>query len=294
VIIGLLDPALFLPRPDRDVEREFGWIARACKEHAIELVAMEYWEQLWREMGRALQARLDRGAKTAVDQVRALGATCKRQVPRLNHDAAAWRAGYDQLFTMPELDASWLERMASATVQAAATRDEVVLFTRRIEGRNLTVHRVGQSTLDENTRWVLHVRPGGVGPLQIRCVHHPRNLKETWTTRLDWRLPSAGHGSRYPFCPRQNWGKGSTKVWGTRESKHCWIDRLDNAWARPNIPGGSGYHWDVFISSLALQETVGLPQINVVEFGSREGTPGHIHHEAGKKPKVSSVGWSCA
>src|SRR5262249_39297119 len=115
-VIGLLDPALFLPRSDPEVERDLDRVIRTCREHAIQLVL----------------------------------------------------------------------------------------------GRNFASHAAADCTLDEITRWVLHVQPKGIGHRQILCVHHPRNLRERWTARFDWRLPSSSDGARYPFCPPAHWWKGKT------------------------------------------------------------------------------------
>jgi len=163
-------------------------------------------------------------------------------------------------------------------------------------GRNLVRHASGGSILDENTRWILHLQPRGMGHQQVLCVHHPRNLTERWTVRFDWRLPGAQRSMRYPFCLPDAWWKWTTPVWRTLASKPAWLDRHGNGWARPNMPGGAGYHWDVYIESVTLREAVGLDQINVVAFGvpAREGEAGHLHHEpTGKAGKISQRGWTC-
>lgn len=187
--------------------------------------------------------------------------------------------------------------MEAATLRAVATGEDVVLFVRRIEGRNLHVHRAGNTTLDENTRWVLHVQSSIAGRKQILCVYHPRNITETWSTRFDWRLPRAPD-ARFPFCAPLFWWLRATPVFDTKQSKPCWIDQHGNGWARPNINSGAGYHWDVYIRNPNHVAAIGLDQINVVQFGAPagEGRPGWIHHvPTGKAGKVNEKdrGWSC-
>ncbi len=170
------------------------------------------------------------------------------------------------------------------------------MFCRRVNGRNLVIHTAGNSTLHENTRWVLHVQPSGVGPRQVLCVYHPRNLREPWTARFDWRLPTVADGARYPFCVPNDWWKGSITAFRTVASRHAWVDAHDNGWARPNINGGAGYHWDVFIHNAPAQQAIGVAQINVVEFAapSTERNPGHLHHvPSAKQAAVTDAGWSC-
>lgn len=294
-MIGLLDPALFLPRPEKQVQSDFDAILRTCNRSAVSLPMLdEYWDDLWVQLGSSLERSLSPVGKRALQEVRRLG---KRiAIPPLNQGAGSvWRRGFQQLFGSQHLGASWEERMAAASIRAASTHERVILFTRRMEGRNLVQRIAGSSTLDENTRWVLHLQPAGIGPVQVLCVHHPRNLIDTWTSRFDWRLPGA-QGARYPFCPPDFWWKGSTEAWRTISSKPAWIDRRDNGWARPNIPDGAGYHWDVFIQSVGLQQAVGLNQINVVAFDApqEEGAPGTLHHlPTAKAGKVSEVGWTC-
>lgn len=301
-MIGLLDPAFFLP-PDgpagvRDLERDLGLVIQACRKHSIELVPLEeYWPDLWRLLGRPLEHALAPTEKRPLQELWKLAKKATSHVPPLNGPPGrVWRNGFDQLFGAACLGDSWEERMASATVRAVAASDQVVVLTRRVLGRNLRRHASGNTTLDENTRWVLHVQPQGIGPRQVLCVHHPRNVSESWTARFDWRLPALADGARYPFCPPDRWWKGSTTAWRTVASKPAWLDKHGNGWARPNIPGGAGYHWDVFIDSPSLKQAVGLGQINVVEFGAPagEGSVGHLHHVPSAGAGMpTGTGWSC-
>jgi len=298
-MIGLLDPALFLPRSnDAETERDLDLVVQACRKHAIQLVPLdEYWRDLWTDFARPLERQLGPSARRALQALRRWAEAPTGHVPALTSGGdKAWRAGFAQLFGHHVLGASWEEKMARVVLRAVVADRNVVMLTRRMPGRNLVFHEAGGSTLDESTRWVLHVQPKGIGHRQILCVHHPRNVLECWTARFDWRLPSSSDGARYPFCPPHDWWKGATASHRTIESKPAWLDRHGNGWARPNIARGAGYHWDVFIQSPALQEAVGLAQINVVEFGapSSEGKVGQLHHvPAGKAGRPTGTGWSC-
>jgi len=297
-VIGLLDPALFLPRSDPEVERDLGLVIRTCREYAIQLVPLdEYWRDLWTDFARPLERLLGPSARRAVQQLRKLAEASTLYVPALSSGAGkAWCAGFSQLFGPQALGAPWEEKMACATLRAVIADHEVVMLTRRVPGRNLAAHAAAGSTLDETTRWILHVQPKGIAHRQILCVHHPRNLRERWTARFDWRLPSSSDGARYPFCPPAYWWKGATPAHRTIESKPTRLDKHGNGWARPNISQGVGYHWDVFIQSPTLQQAVGLQQINVVEFGAprHEGNPGQLQHVPDAKlGKPTGAGWRC-
>lgn len=296
-MIGLLDPALFLQRPEQDVLRDLDVVLRICTKFSISVPALdEYWPDLWSRLGSPLERALSPEGRRTLQELRRLEQRSKMVIPALTPGAGlVWRRGFQQLFSPQHFADSWEERMAAAAVRAAHTGQKVVLLTRRVLGRNLVRHASGGTTLDENTRWVLHLQPTGIGHIQVMCVYHARNLADHWTTRFDWRLPGQ-EGARYPFCPPNGWWKGSVVAWKTVSSKPAWVDRHGNGWARPNIPNGAGYHWDVFIQSGALKQAVGLDQINVVEFGApaTEGQPGQIHHiPAAKAGKITQVGWSC-
>jgi hypothetical protein len=298
-MIGLLDPALFLPRSDREIEQDVDRVILASRRYAIELIPFEeYWHDLWTTLAKPLEKQLDPAAKRSLHELRKLAKPSTEHIPPLDIDAGkVWRNGFAQLFDKEELfGRSWEDRMACATLRAIAACQTVVMFTRRVSGRNLRVHAAGETTLDENTRWVLHLQPKGIGHRQVLCVYHPRNLTERWTARFDWRLPAVSDGAKYPFCPPDKWWKASTIAHHTVHSKPAWIDNHGNGWARPNIPGGAGYHWDVMIESPALVELVGLSQINVVEYGAppREGLPGQLHYvPVPKRGRPTGRGWNC-
>jgi hypothetical protein len=189
--------------------------------------------------------------------------------------------------------------MASAALRAVESGDDVVVFTRGIEQRDIKYHRSGESTLTEITRWMLHVQSKSRGRRQILCIRHSRNITERWTTRFDWRLPCARDGAGYPFCVPEKWWLQKTLAFKTVESKPCWVDALKNGWARPSTNDGAGHHWDVFIHDQDVAKRIGLDQINVVEVGApaKEGDAGWIHHVPEKKSsKVDAKkkrGWTC-
>ena len=297
-MIGLLDPALFLPRDAIEVEQDLDLIVQICRKHNIKIVPLPgYWNDLWSTLARHLEKQLSPEAKRSVQELRKLGDQSKIKIQsRQTQAGKVWRKGFKQLFGADFFSESWEERMMLATLQALASGHDVIMLTRKVSGRNIQQHASGECILDEITRWVLHVQPKGMGHRQIRCVYHPRNMHEKWTARFDWRLPAASDGGSYPFCPPDQWWKASTQAHRTIRGKPAWIDKLGNGWTRPNIPDGAGYHWDVFIESHQLQETVGLDQINVVEFGAptTEGNPGQIHHVPKKKQgKPTGTGWTC-
>jgi hypothetical protein len=297
-MIGLLDPTLFLSRAEAEVVRDLEIVLRACREHNIELTPLrEYWPALWQELGSTLERQLSPQARRTLQAVRSAAPSSDAHIAALSPNAGgAWRRGFFVLFDGPHLQPPWTDRMALAVIRAVSHGQSAVMFCRRVDGRNLVIHRAGNSTLHENTRWVLHVQPSGVGPRQVLCVHHPRNLREHWTSRFDWRLPGASDGARYPFCVPPQWWKGSTRALRTVSSKPAWVDAHGNGWARPNINCGAGYHWDVFIQDAQAKQAIGADQINVVEFGVpvTEGRPGHLHHvPSAKQGHVTDAGWSC-
>jgi len=216
-MIGLLDPTLFDARPKAEAEvvRDLEFVLRACRDHNIELTPLrEYWPALWKELGSTLERQLSPQAKRTLQAVRSVAPSPDAHIASLSANAGVvWRRGFTVLFKPP-----WTDRMALAVIRAVSYSTSVVMFCRRVEGRNLVIHAAGNSTLHENTRWVLHVQPSGAGPRQVLCVHHPRNLRERWTSRFDWRLPTASDCARYPFCVPNQWWRGSTIAFRTVSS----------------------------------------------------------------------------
>lgn len=303
MIIGLLDPALFFQRPESEVKEDIDSVLKACRQHGVKLLPLDdYWDDLWRKFGYQLEKSLSPSCKKPLQELRKLGEKDRfysNTLPiLLPNSGKVWKDGFDQLFNISSLGQEWVKRMANATIRAVNTQQEVIIFTRKIHGRNINPHAVGNCTLDEITRWVLHVQSKTInnGRKHVLCVHHPRNITEKWTSRFDWRLPSVSDGSRYPFCQPEYWWKKSTESYRTIESKPAWIDRNGNGWARPNISNGAGYHWDVFINAHQMQQKIGLNQVNIVAFGvpATEGKCGDIYHVPEKKSsKLNDIGWTC-
>jgi hypothetical protein len=159
----------------QEVERELGLVLQACRKHSIELPPLEeYWLDLWSSLGRPLENDLAPAAKRPLQELRKLGERAVTHLPELSGSSGkVWRNGFQQLFGAASLGNSWEERMASATLRAVAASAEVVILTRRVPGRNVQVHTSGGCALEENTRWVVHVQPKGIGHRQVLCVHHP-------------------------------------------------------------------------------------------------------------------------
>ena len=292
----MLDPAFLLPRQGADADLEtradFEMLYLICRRFGVRLVPFpEYWQPVWTAFGRNLEATLSPETKRAVQEIRHHG---RNHVPATPcPDATVWRRGFQQLFSGQTLGQDYEVPMAKAVARAVATGEQVVLLSRRMEGRNLVTRVTGNVTLHENTRWLVHLSLPVSGAQHIKCVYHWRNLSELWTTRFDWRLPSHGDGSRYPFVPPDNWWKPSVNAHGTLAARPAWFDANGNGWARPNIAQGAGYHWDVFLTH-ALEQTIGLDQINIVEFGARpaEGAVGSVHHiPPDKAGHLNDVGW---
>ena len=302
-MIGLLDPAFLLPRTGQDEENkladELDLLLETCRRHSVALPPFpEYWPNLWNTLGRRLEQSLSqRRAKAALRELRKLGKASLGLIRGACAVGQVWRRGFAQLFAWSPLNGDWEQRMAAAAVRAAMIADHrVVLLVRRVPGRNVKVHSAQNTTLNENTRWVLHIQPRVLGHQQIKCVHHPRNLTECWTTRFDWRLPAVSDRARYPFCPPARWWNHETHAVRTIGSKPAWLNAQQNGWSRPNIAGGTGYHWDVHVQLPATREALGVDQVNVVEFGApaSEGRPGNLHHvPSNQRPRIKDCGWRC-
>jgi hypothetical protein len=188
--IGLLDPALFLERDPEVVVRELNSILLACYKRKVRLIPYpEYWPDLWRNLARPFEANptMTHTARAAIQQLRRIGEQHRGEVGKVGQEnlGSVWQNGFETLFNNID-GTSWTNRMAEATLRAVSTGEEVVMFTRLVDKRNLQIHRAAESTLDEVTRWVLHVQSRTAGRRQILCVHNPRNFQERWTTRFDW------------------------------------------------------------------------------------------------------------
>ena len=166
-MIGILDPALFLPRApaaEAELRFEFDLVLRACREARISIYMLEeYWPDLWRELGRTLDRGLhDQKARRALDEIRKIGESPR--ISPLSTIPGGRVYGFRQLFAdIGGFD--WTERMTRAVVRAVLSGERTVLLTRRMLGRNLQRHQVDNSVIDEPTRWQLYLHlgqwPGG-------------------------------------------------------------------------------------------------------------------------------------
>lgn len=302
MMIGILDPALLLTRPGEEdrLEVEIDVINQICRSGQITLPKLgEYWPALWQELGASLQRTLKRPrAKLALDELRSFGCA-PRAIPVLEAPPRGRMLGARHMFEIEQLSPTWLDRMTLALARASASGIPTILLTRRMIGRNLQVHQVENSRIEEVTRWVVYLSMSGGPPRAVYCIHHPRNLPPSlrWTTRYDWRLPASVDGAKHPFCPPAAWWKGAVPAVKTVESKPAFLDAMGNGWARPNINDGRGYHWDVYLSDPNLKERIGLSQLNIVGFGGPPGEkePGAIHHASQKKMGRlrDESGWQC-
>ncbi|WP_139131252.1 hypothetical protein [Pseudomonas sp. ENNP23] len=295
MIIAILDPALFDERPEDQIIPDLEEVIKICRLENVVLIELEeYWNELSSELIASCYHRLSPQGKRTIQEIQKLTQP-DNVLPRLiPQNGQVWKNGFEDMFGL--LDSSpWPTRMANAVIRAAQSENQIFLITRLKENRNLVTHRAQHSTLSEIKRWILHVQLPRIGHIQIPCLYHIRNVSIRWTCRYDWRLPAKedSHG-RYPFAPQQPWWKNATQAFRVSNSKHCWVDHLDNYWARPNITNGSGYHWDVYITNQKIAERIGLNQINIVEHGNigPEGEPGEIHHTPGdKRPHLKDRGW---
>lgn len=292
-MLALIDPALLEVRPEWEVAEELGQVLHLCRHHHVTVPSnLSYWDPLWADLGARMERQLQPGgqAQRALRELRKLGRPVAGLPATPQHRVLVW--GFTPQARGGLFSGDWPERMAEAAVRTALTQQRVILLVRRVPGRNLIVHRHAAITLDEITRWKLYVRPPTLGPVAIDCCSHPRHLEVPWTIRMDWRLPDQG---RYPYCAPQRWKSAQTPVFVTSKSRPAWVDALGNEWARPNIQGGAGYHWDVYVN--ANQESrLGLGQLNVVAFGGppSESAPGSIHHmKAAKRAHFKDRGWTC-
>ena len=102
-MIGLLDPALFLPRDTKEVQRDIDLIIQICRKHNIRLVPLsEYWNDLWSILARPLEKQLSPEAKRSLQELRKLADISNIEIIKLQCLAGkVWRRGFDQLFGSP-------------------------------------------------------------------------------------------------------------------------------------------------------------------------------------------------
>lgn len=309
-MIALLDPALFLrpgnageplsPIVEDELEKQLVGVLAACKAAEARLANIDgYWDELWSDIIGPLERRSRKlDTKKRFQELRKAG------VPFLGLPAAAPRTrvwGFRQMFGgLPGVSPGWDDRLATAAARLLASQRELLLLTRLVEGRNLNT-RSGKthSVIAEITRWRVSVHlPGTQRSVHIPCVRSEQQITREWTTRYDERLPTDRDSVRYPFClpPGDTWALRNIAPVRTVAAVPAWLDQNGKGWARPNIPGGRGYHWDVFFTDQTTIGRVGVDQLNIVELGApaSEGNPGELHHVPSKKQgTVNDVGWSC-
>jgi hypothetical protein len=297
-MLAVLDPALFLlsgtqPLP-ADEAHHFEVLldeaVRICRKTRARIPNQDwYWGELQRSLVLPVERVATRRMKLAIDELRRHAGRIEFPAPV---QARAW--GIKPLFGWDRCPPDWLERMQQVLLGCALS-DETLLITRLFEGRNLQIHATGRCTLHEKTRWRLYLHAKGQPPRSIPCVSSARNLAVDWTTRYDERLPASSDGARYPFCPPEGWWRRDVLAFRPHASRPAWVDKQGNAWARPST--GGGYHWDVYLNDPKLIETIGLSQLNIVQFGAPpdEGHSGHIHHVPAKKQARlrNDPGWHC-
>jgi hypothetical protein len=300
-MIAVIDPALLLTTEADgalSAEEEAELVAcvddaeRICRDFDARIPAADwYWGKLQRETVRSLLRRTkDPRLRQGLDNLRGRAKPVEIAEKPIVGRTQLW--GARTLFGDERLAPQWLAVMERLLIGCAQRDEETILITRLFEGRNLVRHVVGKSTLDEKTRWRILANVPGRPPRLIRCVRNPRNLKVSWTTRFDEKLPDTG---RYPFCPPDRWWRGTTEVWRTLKSKPAWLDRYGNGWVQPAT--GGDYHWDVFLEDPKVRDAVGISQINVVTWGNAEKgkIPGEIHHvPQDKKSRFRGGGWTCS
>jgi hypothetical protein len=299
-VIAVLDPAWFVardpgPENERALADDLGAVLALLRRSGARLVAAEdYWPPLWKELVQPLERRFP-SVRVQLGELRKLGVP--RTLPTLDRSHRVW--GFEPMFGHPCLGGEWADRMAKAVLRLALGHAEepLLLVAREVGGRNVVEHKAGHSVILESTRWRLYVQPGTAQPVAVPAVRSIRQIEVPWTARYDWRLPGAEDGARYPFCPPLKWWKRDVRAVGTHTSKPCFLDGRGDGWARPNIPKGAGYHWDVFLSSPELHDRIGVDQINVVAFGgpASEGKAGDLHHvPQDKVGAVRDLGWTCS
>lgn len=302
-MLVILDPALFLTsggsKLSSEEDTQLAWVVdntlRICRETRALIPSVEsYWITLQRELIRPLHPlgspRLKRGLDNLLRlNTRSFDATPEPEPTRIR----MW--GVKPLFGWSRLGPAWLERMTRLLHRCTLLDQRIVLVSRLFEGRNQITHFAGRCELIEKTRWRVYVQAPGKPLCAIPCIQHPRSLAMEWTARFDERLPAHEDQARYPFCPPEKWWRRATVVRRTVESKPAWVDKLGNAWARPAT--GGGYHWDVYIGDPNLSESIGLDQLNIVQWGApeSEGPAGHIRHVPGNKASrlKDDTGWTC-
>ncbi|WNG24748.1 hypothetical protein F0U62_12545 [Cystobacter fuscus] len=296
----ILDPALFLTdvpghltaEEDAKLVQLHGDAVRVCRQGHSVVAVGDYWKKLQQELVWPLERIGSQRLKAGLSALRDLAKP--QTLPAIPPHSRKKVWGIKQLFEWPKLGSNWLEIMESLLVRCALLEEPLMILVRNFEGRNQRTHAAGRCNLIEKTRWRIRIQVTGTPPCIIPCIRSPRNLSVEWTQRFDERLPAQVDKARFPFCPPAKWWGRDVKPFRTMESKPAWEDARGNGWARPAT--GGGRHWDVYISDPNLTETIGLNQLNIVQWEvTPEGKVGDIHHvPTEKQGRLASIaGWSC-
>jgi hypothetical protein len=260
---------------------------------AVDTVA--WFDAIYRHEAHAIASAADRPLRQALDRLRE-HRKAGRTLREVAFTGKMW--GVPMMACWPPFGRSWheeLERVLAASVVTAAHDGlPVVFLCHRIEGRNVRDQSSATVELLEVLRWRITVSTRGAPTTVIPCVGRPRHLDVPWTRRTDDRLPDQHGPDLHPYCPPIRWMNSQTRVWGTHQSRPCWVDAQEQWWARPST--GGGYHWDVFLNQVEAAR-IGLSQINVTQHGapSGQGQPGDLHHVPRRKQHAlrDGSGWRC-
>jgi hypothetical protein len=278
---------------DAEITQLIREAVRVCRQPGYRVVAVgEYWKKLQQDLVRPLERVGSYELKAGLDTLRSYAENLKFPAPALGITKRVW--GVKQLFGWARLESTWLELMERLLVNCALLGGPFILFARLFEGRNQQTHAAGRSEIAEKTRWRLYVQLAGQPLCAIPCIRNLRNLAVEWTQRFDERLPAKFDNARFPFCPPEKWWRRQVEPIRTIQSKPAWVDARRNGWARPAT--GGGRHWDLYIADPNIVETIGLNQLNIVQWEVRpQGIVGDIHHVPTKKQSkiADTAGWSC-
>ena len=256
---------------------------------------LRWFDTIYREEARTIEDIAQRPLKTALARFRE-HRRHGRTLPSALLAGKMW--GVPLMADWSAFGRTWrneLERVLAAAVQIAAREQvQVVLLCHRIRGRNARDQSSNDVELIEVLRWRLSVALRGAPTTTVPCVGKRRHLETPWTRRMDDRLPDRHGPGHHPYCPPPRWMNSQTRVWGTHQSRPCWLDAQGQWWARPAT--GSGYHWDVYLNS-GETTRIGLSQINITQQGAPagQGEPGDLHHVPTKKRHAlkATSGWRC-
>jgi hypothetical protein len=268
-------------------------LARRGAALIVAVDRLRWFDEIWRAEVRPIEEAAGRPLKQALARLREHHRR-GRTLPEVAPQGNMW--GISMMAEWPDFGRSWreaLELVVSATVHAGAGEGAVFLC-HRILGRNAMDRSSATIELTVVMRWRLTAALRGAPTTVIPCVGSERHIDVAWTRRMDDRLPDAHGTGLHPYCPPAGWRNAQTRVWGTQQSRPCWLDARGQGWARPAI--ADGYHWDVYVTSEA-EARIGLGQINVTRFGAPagQGHPGDLHHiPTAKRGRLrDKSGWDC-